>query len=192
MTRGNALKTDRLIERRLGVILLAVLLLLASCAAPLRVSQLNLNESYAQLNRGALAGDTPSDSTRIVLRRHGLLPLWNKDPNAAIAALRTDVVNRPAIWPELFALAELSYLQAKRSASQADFLAAALYAYAYLNPGGAADQPSPYDEHFRQAGDIYNLGLTGAFSSPEDAPAAIVSGPRILPSGVINLVVDPS
>src|ERR1700688_3312519 len=159
MTRGNTVRTDRPIARRFAVIIFAVLLLLTGCAAPLRVSLLNSNETYSQLNRSALAGDMPSDSTLIVLRRHGLLPLWNKDPNAAIAALRTGVVNQPALWPELFALAELSYLQAKRSASQEDFLAAALYAYAYLTPGGTADQPSPYDEHFRQAGDIYNLGL---------------------------------
>jgi pimeloyl-ACP methyl ester carboxylesterase len=188
----NAVTTDHPNERRFLVIVFAVLLLLTACAAPLSVSQLNMNETYAQLNRSALGGNLPSDSTRIVLRRHGVLPLWNKDPDAAIAALRANVVKQPALWPELFALAELSYLQAKRSASQEDFLAAALYAYAYLYPGGTADQPSPYDEHFREASDIYNLGLTGAFSSPEDAPAAIVSGPRTLPSGVINLVVDPS
>jgi pimeloyl-ACP methyl ester carboxylesterase len=181
---------DRGLARILGAALLAILLFTAGCAAPLHINRLSLNDTYAQLNQGALAGSTPSDFTQTILRRHGLLPLWKKDPNAAIANLRASVVHQPALWPELFALAELSYLQAKQSGSQEDFLAAALYAYAYLDPGGIADQPSPYDEHFRQAADIYNLGLTEAFSVAASAPAAIVSGPRALPSGEIELEVD--
>lgn len=175
---------------RLARWVLAILLLLGGCAAPLSIERLSTSESYKRLNRSALAGDTLSESTRIVLRRHGLLDRWKADPEGAIAALRGEVVGEPALWPELFALAELSYLQGERHASPPDFLAAAIYAYAYLFPGGDADRPSPYDTRFRQACDIYNLGLTGAFSPADHSPVALVPGRRALPFGTIDLAVD--
>lgn len=63
-----------------------------------------------------------------MLRRHGLLETWDKDPPAAIAGLRREVVGRSALWPELFALAELSYLRGRKDGSQPDSPAAAIYA----------------------------------------------------------------
>lgn len=189
--RGNAGRHDRAAGRRRGAALLAVLLLLGGCAAPVSVSPLSLDASYRQLNRSALSGGTLSNSTLIVLRRHGLLAAWNSNPDAAIAALRADVVGQPALWPELFALAELSYLQGQRDNAPPKFLAAAVYAYAYLSPGGDDDRPSPYDERFRQACDIYNLGLTEALTPSGNGPVQILSGRRALPFGAIDLSVDP-
>jgi pimeloyl-ACP methyl ester carboxylesterase len=165
--------------------------LLSGCAAPVSVQRLTLSQSYRQLDRSALSGDALSDSTLIVLRRHNLLKTWDTDPSSAIAALRADVVGQPSSWPELFALAELSYFQGRRQGTAEDFLAAAIYAYAYLAPGeDEANRPSPYDQRFLQACDIYNLGLTAAFASPDGAPIQIVAGRRALPFGSISLAVD--
>ena len=165
-------------------------LMLCSCSAPLSVQQLNLDESYRQVDRSALSGDVLSNSTQIALRRYGLFRTWQSNPDAAIAALRQQVAGQPNLWPDLFALAELSYLQGKRQSSQPDFLAAALYAYAFLDPGDGQGQPSPFDERFRQALNIYNLSLTAALASADNGSAQIVSGRHALPFGVIDLNVD--
>ena len=169
---------------------LALLLLLGSCAAPLSVDRLSTPDSYKRLNRSALMGDMLSETTLIALRRQGLLDAWRADQDDAIARFRAAVVGQPAKWPELFALAELSYLQGERRKSQQDFLAAAIYAFAYLFPGAGGDRPSPYDPRFRQACDIYNLGLTEGFTPADKSPISLVSGSRSLPFGRIKLDVD--
>jgi pimeloyl-ACP methyl ester carboxylesterase len=176
--------------RRFGWLLGVTLVLLCNCTSPLSVRQLDTHEGYNRLNRSALSGDILSDPTLITLRRHGLFPLWNRDPTAAIARLRADVVETPSLWPELFALAELSYFQGERAMSRPEFLSAAIYAYAYLFPSGTGDRPSPYDQRFRQACDIYNLGLTAAFTPPGGGPVQLVSGRHQIPSGTIDLEVD--
>jgi hypothetical protein len=165
------------------------MLLLSGCS-PITVDRLSGPESYTQLNRSALMGDMLSERTLTVLRRHALLETWKKDPDAAVAQLRNAVVGQPGLWPELFALAELNYLQGVRQKSQPYFLAAAIYAYAFLFPADDIDRPSPYDPHFRQACDIYNLGLTSAFAAPNNGAVQLVAGSRSLPFGAIDLDVD--
>ncbi len=168
----------------------AIFIFLGSCSAPLSVQHLSLDATYEQVDRTALEGDRLSASTMIVLRRHGLLSVWNNNPDAAIAMLRQKVVGQPGLWQELFALAELSYLRGKQQNSQADFLGAAVYAYAFLNPGNVQDQPSPFDERFRQACNIYNFALTQAFSTYNSGQVQVASGQYALPFGVIELEVD--
>lgn len=175
-----------------GAVFSLALLLLASCAAPVTVNRLTLDEAYQQIDTSALTGDRPSDATLIALRRHNLFRVWKNDPDAAIAALRQDTIADPDVAHDLFALAELSYLQGKRDNSNPDFLAAALYAYGYLDPGNPRDLPNPYDERFGQAVNIYNLSLTAAFSPPDAGDVYIRSGDYKLPYGSINLVVDPN
>jgi pimeloyl-ACP methyl ester carboxylesterase len=171
-------------------ILLVIFLLLAGCATPVSVDELDTHQGYNLLNRSALGGDKLSESTLTTLRRHGLKEGWDNYPDAAIVALRSEIVGQPAAWPELFALAELSFFQGNRNNSKPDFLAAAIYAYAYLFPGEGGERPSPYDPRFRQACDIYNLGLTAAFTPPDGGPVQLASGRRTLPTGAIDLEVD--
>jgi pimeloyl-ACP methyl ester carboxylesterase len=179
-------------RRPSSAILLAALLFLGGCSAPLSIERLNLTESYQQMDRSALSGDVLSNATQIVLRRHSLSGLWKKDPDAAIAALRMNVIADPNLWPEFFSLAELSFLQGKRQQSQADFLAAALYAFAFLDPGSEGNVPNPFDDRFRQAANIYNLSLVAAFPPAENGQVQIISGQRELPFGTIDLAADPS
>ncbi len=177
---------------RVTQFVLAVTLLLSGCAAPLSVERLSPQTSYARSNRTALSADEPSESTLTVLRRHGLLDTWKSNPAEGIAELRRDVVAQPTRWPELFALAELSYLRGRVSGSQPDFLAAAVYAYAFLLPDGVAGRPSPYDPQFRQACDIYNLALSGALTPPDRGPVRLAPGSYPLPFGSIAISVDQS
>jgi pimeloyl-ACP methyl ester carboxylesterase len=169
--------------------LFAAFLVLNGCTSPLSIERLDNHEGYNRLNRSALAGNALSESTLTVLRRHGLLDSWKKNP-ATIRTLHEKVVGQSALWPELFALAELSYSQGERTKSRRDFLLAAIYAYAYLFPGGNAPRPSPYDQRFRQACDIYNLGLAAAFTPPGGGPIQLRSGRLYLPFGIIDLEVD--
>jgi triacylglycerol esterase/lipase EstA (alpha/beta hydrolase family) len=167
-------------------------LFLAGCSAPLSINQLSLDESYRQLDRSALSGDQLSDATLIVLRRHQLMKIWRQSPDTAIAQLHDDVIGQPEMWQDFFALAELSYRQGKLENSQPEFLAAAIYAYAFLDPGGTKDQPNPFDERYRWAGNIYNLSLTEALTPPGSGAVQIVSGAYKLPFGTIDLVLDQS
>jgi pimeloyl-ACP methyl ester carboxylesterase len=167
-----------------------LVLALLGCSPPLKVERLSGPESYAQLNRSALMGNFLSERTLTVLRRHALLDAWKFYPDAAIARLRDEVVRQPDAWPDLFALAELNYLQGERDGSKPYFLAAAVYAYAFLFPQDGLPGPSPFDPEFRQACDIYNLGLTSAFAGADGGAVQLVSGARILPFGQIDLLVD--
>lgn len=175
---------------RPSLTLLAIVLAANGCSAPLTVERLDPYQAYREANRTALSGDAPSDATLTVLRRHGLLADWQRGPAPAIASLHAAVTGQPELWPELFALSELSYLQANRDHSQPEFLAAALYAYAYLFPGGGGDRPSPYDPRFRQACDFYNLSLAAALGAPDGSLAPLAAGRRNLPFGVIALNLD--
>jgi pimeloyl-ACP methyl ester carboxylesterase len=170
-----------------GVLLLVCL---SGCVSPYGVKELGPEASYEQTNRSALSSDIPSDASLNVLRRHGLLSEWRDDPAAAIASLRGFVIADASLWPEYFALAELSYMQGRRNNSQADYLAAALYAYAFLAPGGTETMPDPYDRQVQQACDFYNLGLVWALTPPNQ-PVPIVSGTYNLPFGQIALTADP-
>jgi hypothetical protein len=169
---------------------LAILLLVAGCSPPLKAERLSGPESYAQLNRTALMGNFLSERTLTVLRRHALLDAWKLYPDAAIARLRDEVVRQPDAWPGLFALAELNYLQGERDGSKPYFLAAAVYAYAFLFPADDLAGPGPFDPEFRQACDIYNLGLTSAFAGINGGAVQLASGARALPFGQIDLDVD--
>lgn len=176
----------QIVSSAFALILLASL---AGCVAPYGVIELSPEASYQQTNRSALSSDKPSDESLNVLRRHGLLSAWQQNPDAAIASLRSLVVADPSLWNEYFVLAELSYMQGKQTHSQADYLAAALYAYAYLAPGSKA-MPLPYDRKFQQACDFYNLGLVWALTPP-NVPVPIASGIYPLPFGQITLTADP-
>jgi predicted membrane protein len=59
-------------------------------------------------------------------------------------------------WPDLYALAEMSYLEGRRTKSKPLLLASALYAYAVLFPVGDVARPSPYSLQFQHATNFYN------------------------------------
>src|SRR5437867_6312838 len=118
----------------------------------------------------------------------------------------------------LFALAELSFLyaehqghrpaqdhqcwalkgrpcpperdQRKEEQARAYYLAAAVYAYAFLFPEDPQSAPlDPADPRLRLAYDLYNRGLTEGLLSSEDNEVVLASGRHALPFGVLNITV---
>lgn len=170
---------------------LPLLLSATGCAPPLTVTMLDQTDAYHRLNRSALGEDRLSETTLVTLRRYNLAKVFALYPAETIAALHSQVAGKPAAWGDLFALAELSYLTARRDHSPQRYLAAAVYAYAYLFSDDTAGRPSPYDPRFRQACDIYNLSLSAALTplgnGGEVMPA---SGHYALPFGTLEVTLD--
>ena len=167
-----------------------LLLQVAGCAPPLTVTTLAQTDAYRRSNRSALDGDRLSETTLITLRRNGLAQSFAAHPAETIAALHGRVVGRLGAWEDLFALAELSYLAARRDGSAQRYMAAAVYAYAYLFPGGGAGRPSPYDPRFRQACNLYNFALSAALAPASEGEVVPSSGRHALPFGTLDVVLD--
>jgi pimeloyl-ACP methyl ester carboxylesterase len=165
-------------------------LLLAGCATPVTVQRLDAQSAYLRRNRSALGSDQLSETTQTVLRQHDLNAMYNHDPARAIAALHDQVVHRPEAWAELFALAETSYRLARNGGGATRYLAAALYAYAFLFPGGTEERPSPYDPMYRQACDLYNLALAAGLTSSAGDEVTLQAGRYQLPSETLDIAVD--
>lgn len=170
----------------------AAFLLVSGCASPVSVAPLSLRQAYQEHSQSALSGGRLSNTTHTVLQRQNLLRAWENHPKEAIATLRSLTQARfyaQGLADQLFALAELSYLHAHRHADRAEFMAAALYAYAYLNPNGPeSERPDAYDLHVRQACDLYMLALTEAFGSPVN----LTPQRWTLPFGTLDLSTTPS
>jgi pimeloyl-ACP methyl ester carboxylesterase len=165
-----------------------VALTLGACSAPVKVERVSLRTAYEDLNRTALSSDRLSEATRTVLRRAALLELFGTQPDAAIAALRAQAIDTGMHWPDLYALAEMNYAQARRAKSKPMLLASALYAYAVLFPAGDADRPSPYSAQFQHATNFYNLALTQVLSG--EGTATLEGGRFALPFGTVDVTVD--
>ena len=150
----------------------------------MKVERVDLRTAYEELNRTALSSDQLSEATRTVLRRAALLDTFDDQPDAAIAALRAQAIATGMQWPDLYALAEMSYYEGRRAKSKPMLLASALYAYAVLFPAGDADRPSPYSAQFLHATDFYNLALTQVLSGAGAEGIATLQGGRFaLPFG---------
>jgi hypothetical protein len=180
--------------RQLTVIAVCLLVLAAldACAPPVSVVRIDDQTMQRSLDASALVGDGLSETTQIVLRRRGLLPLFDKDPGAAINALQALVAAGWASRNDLFALSEASFLLGGRSGDRSRFLAAAVYAFAYLFREEGAPLPNPFDPTLRQDADLYGRGLTAAFASADRTRPELRSGQYTLPFGTLDLALDKS
>lgn len=169
----------------------AALTLAVGCTPPVAVHRLGPREAQLALTANVLTTGEPSEFSRIVLRRHDLLDTFEEEPNAALAALRTIAIARDAPEDELFALAELSYEYAEDCAGQPYYLAAALYAYAVLFPGGDAPKLDLLDARTRIVADIYNRAIAEAFESRDERDMVLAGGTYALPFGTLDVAFDP-
>lgn len=168
----------------------ALALLLAGRSPPLTLTTLDQTDAHRRLNRSAPAEDRLSETTLTTFRRHDLAESCGYYPAETTAALHGQVVGHPDRWGDLFALAELSYLAARKEKSATRYMAAAVYAYAFLFPDGAADRPSPYDPRFYQACDLYNIALSAAMTPPGGSEVGLASGHYALPFGTLDVTLD--
>ena len=90
----------------------------------------------------------------------------------------------------MFALAELSFLHAENSGERSYYLAAAVYAYAFLYPGKQGTPPRGIDPRLRWAVDLYNQSLTQAAKSDEGAYAIPMGGKFKLPFGELTVAFN--
>jgi pimeloyl-ACP methyl ester carboxylesterase len=180
----------------------------AGCGTPVGVSRIDPQAAYRLQTESALSEGQPSEASKMVLRRLGLLDRFEKEPAAVLAELHAGLA---ATGDEhrLFALADLSFLHGERSGDRAYFLASAVYAYALLFPGGGSStQLHQSDPRLRLAYDLYNQGLAQGLAATEprgsahqaraggqrgkSAEVRLDAGPRPLPFGQLDLTLDES
>ena len=167
-------------------------LVVAGCAPPIRVARVDPLEVERQLDSNVIATQHLSEATRIVLHRAHLLARFATDPEDALASLHHTLATEPADPEVLFALAEMSFLQALRPGQQPHALAAAVYAYAFLFPADPHQRPSGFDPRMRTACDIYNRSLIRAFASADRTRFDVQSGRYPLAFGSLDVTFDPT
>jgi pimeloyl-ACP methyl ester carboxylesterase len=180
------------------VFFLAAVLLLQGCATPVGVRPLHSKEANRRLTENVLSDAKLSGPTLQILNRAGLEKQFQSEPAEVIAALHKALPTAREA-DRLFALAELSFLHAAKSGERSYFLAAAVYAYAFLFPQGSDAFPDPFDPRFRTAVDLYNRGITGGFAEPENKQVLIPEKRHViledgvyrLPFGELSVHIDP-
>ncbi len=174
---------------RLRCALVTMALVAVGCTAPIGVEVQNPRTVHAQLVKSALSGDEPSSFSMAVLQRSALAAGYEEYPALTLERMRRDI-----FWAEasdrLFALAELSFLHAVRTDSRKHYLAAAVYAYAFMFPDDPSHIPPNLDPRLRIAADLYNRGLTRGLGDPESGSLAVQAGVHELPFGEIEIEVD--
>lgn len=174
--------------------LVAALVLLTACAgAPVGVKRVGMRSALADATTSAITTGEPSAETRGVLWRLGLVRAWKNHPRQTLQRLHALAMS-PGGQDELFALAELAYIEGEREAAQkarrdarALYLSAATYAYFYLVAGDSS-LGTPFDSRFRLACELYNRGLARALTS-SDGEVKLEPGPRKLFVGELQVVI---
>ena len=169
-----------------------LMLLLVGCATPVQVERIDPHEVERELDSNVISTGRLAESTRIVLHREDVSERFQTDPEAAIATVHREVAAGEPDPDALFALAEMAFHRAQETGQRPYFLAAAIYAYAFLFPEDAKRRPSDFDPRFRTACDIYNRGLTWAFASADRSRLDLRSGRFELPFGSIDITFDPT
>ena len=172
--------------------LFAMALTFSACATPISVIQVDSQTAQRALTRNVLSAGEPSRFSQIILNQADLYARFAEDPEAALWTLHAEVVSGRQGENQLFALAELSFLHAERTKKQPYYLAAALYAYAFLFPPPGTPTADPYDPRFRDACDLYNRALTGALRSPDGTYGGFRDAVLLLPFGEMAIAFDPA
>src|SRR5207249_84909 len=128
-----------------------------------------------------------------VLYEHGLFEAFGERPAAAIAKLHRAIVAAQGDQDMLFALAELSFLHGQTTKKQDYYLAAAVYAYAFLFPEKTGDPgPGRFDPRLRTAADLYNWALILSFRAAAGSEVVPQGGTFELPFGRLEVAFDPA
>jgi len=189
-------------------VVVVIALLAAGCGTPVGVSRIDPEAAYRLHTVSALSEGEPSEASKMVLRRLGLMDRFEKEPAAVLAELHRGLATDDD-EARLFALADLSFLHGERTGDRSYFLASAVYAYALLFPGGG--RPTTLhqsDPRLRLAYDLYNQGLAQGLAETEPAAGLgksgkngqqgkrsevlLAAGVRPLPFGRLDLTLDPS
>lgn len=189
-------KRRRLVPTIADVLLICGLVLVVSgCSSPVGIKHVDMQTAYSLQTESALSVKQPSDASKKVLRRQGLLDRFEAEPAAVLAELHAGL--KPSDDEDrLFALAELSLLHAERTGDRAYFLASSVYAWALLFPGDASGmQLQPSDPRFRLTYDLYNQGIAEGLAAPggdDEEEVRLAPGDYKLPFGTLHVTLDES
>jgi hypothetical protein len=168
------------------VALLTGMLLAGACVTPVGVDPIPPQDFQRQVTANVLSAGVPSGFSDQVLQRLNLRERFKEEPKAALAEIHATLYTEGGD-NRLFALAELSYLHAEQSRERSYYLAAAVYAYAFLFPGAAAPTPEPLDPRTRLAAELYNRALTEGLTAPGGNEVVLAAGERLLPFGRLDI-----
>ncbi|MFL5287966.1 MAG: esterase/lipase family protein [Rhodopila sp.] len=163
---------------------------LSGCATPIHVVRMSQRDVQRELTTNIISNSQLSSPTEIVLHRHDLWELFESDPERAMATLHGIVTSGEADPDGLFALAEMSFHHAQDSGKRSYYLAAAVYAIAFLFPDDPTRSPNKFDPDVRVASDLYNRSLTSAFASADGSRVELRSGTYELPFGKLDVTYD--
>jgi pimeloyl-ACP methyl ester carboxylesterase len=164
--------------------------LTAGCAAPFGVRHASPETVHRTLTSNVLTTGNLSNGTQILLRWQNLSEAFDYDPEGTLKILRSRLLTGDRTSNDLFALAELSFHHGARTGGKPHFLAAAVYAYAFLFPKDTNAMPDPFDPRLREAVDLYNRALTEAFQSADGSNVDVAGGTYPLPFGQIDVTFD--
>ena len=171
----------------------ALCLALAACAGPVGTTRVDPKVVLRELDQSAITSGEPSLPTRNVLYERGLFEAFGERPEAAIAELHRVMVAAQGDENTLFALAELSFLRGQATKKRDHYLAAAVYAYAFLFPEKTGDAgPGRFDPRLRTAADLYNWALILSFRSAAGSEVVPQGGTFDLPFGRLEVAFDPA
>ncbi len=164
----------------------AFLCFTAGCATPIGVNRVDLAVAYHSLTANAISAERASSFSSRELINLNLYQRFDKDPQGALAELHSGLAPK-GDEDRIFALAELSFLHAQNSGDRSYYLAAAVYAYAFILPGKQGTAPRGIDPRLRWAVDLYNQSLAQAAKTDEGAYAIAMGGKFKLPFGELTV-----
>src|SRR6266545_1683005 len=160
--------------------------LLSACATPIGVSYVDRRVAYQSLTSNVLSTEKISSFSARELINFNLYQEFEDNPQKALSNLHSGLAAK-GDEDRLFALAELSFFHAENSGDRSYYLAAAVYAYAFVLPGQRGTPPRGIDPRLRWAVDLYNQSLTQAAKSAEGAYAIPMGGKFKLPFGELTV-----
>ncbi|MGZ8237934.1 MAG: esterase/lipase family protein [Methylobacter sp.] len=179
------------------IVISFISLIVVGCATPVGINPVDIQTGYQLNTESALSAGQPSEASKMVLRRNGLMDRFEIEPATVLAELHAGL--KPADDEDkLFALAELSLLHGQNTGDPAYFLASAVYAWSILFPGDSSKvQLKASDPRFRLAYDLYNQGLAQGLADTEEGDNGEIEvqlkpGEYKLPFGKLNLTMDES
>lgn len=173
------------------LLFLAIVVVLSGCANPVGVRYLNTRETNQKLETNILSNETLSSPTEQILNRSGMAEEFSKNPVSVLQDLRT-AVSTASNSDRFYALAELSFLHASNTGERSYFLAAAVYAYAFLFPSDGENLPDAFDPRLTTAVNLYNRGIALGFAVQDSEMIMLKSGIYKLPFGQLNIHLDPN
>ncbi|WP_155931144.1 esterase/lipase family protein [Methylomonas sp. 11b] len=174
-----------------------VVLLIQGCATPVGIAPVDIQTGYRLNTENALSSGSPSEASKMVLRRNGLMDRFENEPEKVLAELHAEL--KPSgDEDKLFTLAELSLLHGQKTKDRAYFLAAAVYAWSLLFPGdGQTIRFEPSDPRYRLTYDLYNQALAQGLADldanqSDEVAVQLKPGLYPLPFGTLELAMDES